>query len=508
MLPELTPAAERAVALAKQIAASAGRAETQPGDLLRSLLREEEGRAAALVSGAGCDLTSFRGAVCCEGTAKKTDDSQHILDRDSLAILNVAVDLAAEWTGMHTVGSDALLAALLRQDKTCRRFLEEFGLDMARLEALLPKPSPPLEIEESLFLGEPTERMDTARIIDASANRAREALRVIEDYCRFVLDDAFLSRETKHLRHGVAEALADVPVSLLLAARETQQDVGTRISSDSEQHRHSLQAVVEANFKRLQEALRSLEEHGKILNPRLGRSLEQVRYRSYTLERSVLLGAVARERLTDARLYVLLTGSLCGAALDWTIQEAAAGGATMYQLREKQLEDRALLERARNVRRWTRAVNAIFIMNDRPDIARLVEADGVHLGQEDMSVKEARRILGPDPLIGVSTHDLDQLRQAIKDGASYVGVGPTFQSPTKQFAEFAGLEFVRQAAAETSVPMFVIGGVKAETIGEAVGAGAKRVAVSQAVCGAADPRAAAATLIRALIPSRRPKGDP
>src|SRR5439155_26745326 len=130
------------------------------------------------------------------------------------------------------------------------------------------------------------------------------------------------------------------------------------------------------------------------------------RYRSYTLERAVLLGTDARQRLAGARLYVLLTRSRCAAALDWTIAEAAAGGATIFQLREKGRGDRELLELARDVRRWTRKAGALFIVNDRPDVARLVEADGVHLGQYDLPVKEARRIQGGEALIGASTHDL------------------------------------------------------------------------------------------------------
>jgi thiamine-phosphate pyrophosphorylase len=357
---------------------------------------------------------------------------------------------------------------------------------------------PPLELEEPLFLGEPTERIDLARILDAAANRAREALRVVEDFCRFALDDVFLSRETKQMRHDLVEVLANVPTSLLLAARETQRDVGTRISTTGEYERHSHLAVVQANLKRLQEALRSLEEHGKVIHPRIGSAMEQLRYRAYTLERTIFIGADARERLADARLYVLLTGALCHRSLDWTIQAAAAGGATIFQLREKEYDDRALLQRARNVRQWTRQANALFIVNDRPDIARLVEADGVHLGQDDMPVKEARRILGPDPLIGVTTHNIDQLRQAVRDGASYLGVGPTFCSATKEFEELAGLDFVRQAVAETSLPAFIIGGVNSQTIGEAVAAGARRVAVSQAVCRAEDVRAAAAALLGAF----------
>src|SRR5207248_5017898 len=129
-------------------------------------------------------------------------------------------------------------------------------------------------------------------------------------------------------------------------------------------------------------------------------------------------------RLEKARLYVLLTGATCTAALDWTIREAAGGGADMFQLREKTLSDRELLERARNVRQWTRETGTLFIINDRPDVARLVEADGVHLGQDDLSVKEARRVLGPGPLIGVSTHTPEQVRRAVLDGGSYLGVGP------------------------------------------------------------------------------------
>src|SRR5262249_12215488 len=162
--------------------------------------------------------------------------------------------------------------------------------------------------------------------------------------------------------------------------------------------------------------------------------------RSYTLERSIVMGHAARDRLASARLYLLLTGSACAASLDFVIAEAAAGGVDVVQLREKELSDRDLLHRARQVRRWTRQAGVLFIVNDRPDIARLAEADGVHLGQDDMPLREARRIVGPDAIIGVSTHSLDQLRQAIQDGASYAGIGPVFPSATKEFDEFPGLE--------------------------------------------------------------------
>src|SRR5205823_3474493 len=181
----------------------------------------------------------------------------------------------------------------------------------------------------------------------------------------------------------------------------------------------------------------------------------------------------------DARLYVLVTAARCALGLGRTIREAAEGGAQVIQLREKNLSDRALLARAREVRHLTRAAGVLFIMNDRPDIARLAEADGVHVGQDELSVRDVRRIVGPEALVGVSAHNLEQLQQAILDGASYVGVGPTFPSGTKEFAAFAGLDFVHQAAAETSLPAFVIGGITLQTIGQAVAAGARRVAVGQ-----------------------------
>jgi thiamine-phosphate pyrophosphorylase len=209
-------------------------------------------------------------------------------------------------------------------------------------------------------------------------------------------------------------------------------------------------------------------------------------------------GAAAREKLAHARLYVLLTAAQCPAALDWTIAEAAAGGVGVVQLREKELPDRDLLERARNVRQWTRRAGVLFVVNDRPEIARLSEADGVHLGQDDLPVKDARRVLGPDALIGVSTHTIEQVRQAVLDGADYIGVGPTFPSKTKAFTDFPGLGFVRAVAAETALPAFALGGIGPENVGQVVAAGGRRVAVSSSVASAADPQRVARMLRAAL----------
>jgi thiamine-phosphate pyrophosphorylase len=513
MLPEMTPAVERSLAAARIGAASVGSSEVQPVHLLRGLLEEDEGRAACLLRDAGLDPVAARESLAVlllqEGKAPAelersrssagASSSPCALSAATTAILESARELAQTLTLESIVASESLLLALLREEIALRETLLARGLSFDRLEtALLAQQIAPPDLEEALALPAATEQIDAHRVLDAAANRAREALRVVEDYCRFVLDDAFLSGELKRLRHDLTAVLAEIETEHLLSARETLRDVGTNLTTESEGTRLSLKDVALVNLKRLQEALRSLEEHGKLIDTDLGRSLESLRYRSYTLERVLVLGASARSKLADARLQVLLTRSTCAASLDWTIREAAAGGASIFQLREKERSDRELLELGCNVRRWTREVKALFIVNDRPDIARLVEADGVHLGQDDLPVKEARRIVGSDALIGVSTHTLEQLRQAILDGASYIGVGPTFASGTKPFAELAGLEFVRQATAETTLPSFVIGGVNDRTIGTAVSAGAKRVAVSQVVCQADDPRTAVADLLRAL----------
>jgi thiamine-phosphate pyrophosphorylase len=212
------------------------------------------------------------------------------------------------------------------------------------------------------------------------------------------------------------------------------------------------------------------------------------------------LGSDCRSRLASTRLCVLVSTGLCRAGLEDTVQAALAGGAQMIQLREKNVADRTLLARAQEIRRLTNQAGATFIVNDRPDVARLCGADGVHLGQDDLSVREARRILGSGSLIGVSTHNLAQLRQAILDGASYIGVGPIFPSSTKDFGQLAGLDYVRQALAETSLPAFAIGGITPANVAEVLAAGARRIAVSAAVCQADDPRQAAATFQNFLSP--------
>jgi thiamine-phosphate pyrophosphorylase len=496
-MKSLTPAVARALEVARLYAASGGAAEVLPEHVLHGLLEEEEGRATTVLTRAG-----LRWAEYLLGRVARAEEGPVLpLAGRTQETLRLARELAVDLTGESTLSSEPLLLALLRSDSALLVFLEQHGLSLAQLESSLEQQKPPIpSLDEPLELADSVETMDLARILDVGANRAREAMRIVEDYCRFVLDDAFLSGELKRLRHDFTAALEEFAPPGLLPARETLLDVGTTISTESERSRASLTDVVRVNLKRSQEALRSLEEFGKVAHPKLGEHLEQLRYRAYTLERAVLFVGDARQLLRQVRLYALLSGASCERSLSWTIEQAVLGGVTMIQLREKSLCDRDLFARAREVRRLTSRLGVLFIVNDRPDVARVVEADGVHLGQDDLPVKEARRVLGARAIIGVSTHNLEQVRRAVLDGASYLGVGPTFPSGTKSFEEFPGLAFVTSATAETALPAFVIGGVNLKTIEPAVRAGARRVAVSQAIAAADDPRATAAALL-AMLPA-------
>lgn len=487
---QTTPGVERAV--------RAARARGTPPALAHyvlALLDEDEGRPAVLLERAGLNVAETR--------AKLEPLTEWPAPAESALF-----DAARAWSLAHRHDpeflTDALLLAVLNADAQFRAACAAVGLDRASLERILIGAREEVhEIAEpdgaAFELPDATAETDAGRALDANFNRAREAARVLEDYCRFACDDRFLTEQVKALRHGLAAASQRVPARVLLSSRDTLHDVGTTATAGGEYERASPLHVATVNAKRLQEALRSLEEFGKVFGPELGRELEALRYRAYTLERAILTGSSARERLARARLYVLLTRAQCTGTLDWTIAEAARGGATIFQLREKNLPDRELLDLARRVRQLTRAAGALFVVNDRPDVARLCDADGVHVGQDDASVKDARRIVGPHSLVGVSTHTLDQVRAAVLDGADYIGIGPTFPSKTKAFDAFPGLAFVREACAETALPAFALGGISHDNVAQVVATGARRVAVSAAVCGAADPEQAA-RLLRAALP--------
>lgn len=330
-------------------------------------------------------------------------------------------------------------------------------------------------------MNRPSHELSLQRILDAEANRAGEGLRVVEDFVRFVLDDPFLTEQTKQLRHDWATTLASLNLSHRLLARDTELDVGTQLSTATERARTDAWDVAVANLQRVQQAFRSLEEYSKCWEHPACLELERLRYRSYTLEK--LLGTAVRSlnRLGEAQLYVLVDGAGSIEEFSERLRSLIDARVDVIQLRDKELPDRDLLARARQLVSLARPARILTIINDRPDIARLCEADGVHVGQDELLVRDVRSVLGADRLVGVSIHDVAQARRAVSDGADYLGVGPTFPSRTKRFEQFPGLELVADIAGGFALPAFAIGGLDPTNVRQVVRAGMTRVAVGSSL---------------------------
>lgn len=527
----LTPGAMRALDSAGSIAWLQGAASAEPLHLLWALSLDET-RASELLEQCGINAevlgSHFSGSVNPATSPLEPPPVPIPLSQPLSEVVSQARGLAIQLGADHGAGTEHLLSALAIVDGTIAEFFDRFGLNAPGLHEQLRQiagiPTTPIAPEFDLRWAEPavSDLTDTLRTLDAAANRAREGLRVVEDFVRFTLDDAHLSRRLKELRHELTEQLTDLDRLGLVAARDTLGDVGTRIKTPREQTRLLPTDIVSANCRRVEEALRTLEEFSKLLighavggstgeestnspqprprlaDPNLPTRIEHLRYRLYTIEKALLTTLASRERLSGCDLYLLVTESLCHHGSGPAIRQALAAGVRIVQLREKEMTDRNLLEATRRVRAWTREADALFIINDRPDLAVLADADGVHVGQDELSVREARRIVGPDRLVGVSTHTIEQARQAVLDGADYLGVGPCFATSTKSFEQLAGLDFVRQVAAEIALPWFAIGGISPTNLEAARAAGASRVAVSSAICSSPTPGRAAEELIDRL----------
>ncbi len=515
MFESFTPSAQRAMKRAERLARLRGADLIEPIDLLAALTGEEESRAAELLVEFGVDVARLwtelgpqssavpNGPVAAE---LEIDSSSGESLEDSLpasgALRLVLSDAAMQARGFdrkREVGTEHLLVGLLTSSVAAAELLRGAGLELETFRErwtqqanLDSAPLPRVEGIAPLDLAEPGGGVELGRILDASANRAREGLRVVEDYVRFVLDDPGLTRRLKDVRHRLTQAERGLGSHLLVDSRDTREDVGTHIMTPSEQIRENPRAVLAANFKRIAEAMRSLEEYSKLVDIWLAGRFEVLRYDIYTLEKLTMTAVAARRGLGSAKLMVLVGGLPTLGDLTWLVGEALAGGVDVIQYREKRVADRELLRRAREIRLLTSQARVPLIMNDRVDLSRLAGCDGVHLGQEDLSIRDARRILGPTSHIGISTHERSELDAAILAGAGYLGVGPVFPSPTKEFSdsELAGLAYVRHVARSTTLPWFAIGGINEQNLDQVLDAGATRIAVSAAVIHADSPRRA------------------
>src|SRR5437868_10966201 len=206
-----------------------------------------------------------------------------------------------------------------------------------------------------------------------------------------------------------------------------------------------------------------------------------------------------RLRLEQSRLYLVLEARPDGEDPSALLDAALRGGVDVVQLRDKDLPDDELVRASEPFRRACDAYGALFVLNDRPDLAEAARADGVHVGQDDMPVAEARALVGEDVLLGRSTHTPEQVEDAAVADVDYFAVGPVHATPTKPGRPAVGLELIRHAAsAPRAVPWFAIGGIDPSNVGAVVAAGATRIVVVRALTDADDPEATARALRGAL----------
>ncbi len=301
----------------------------------------------------------------------------------------------------------------------------------------------------------------TQRLCDANTNRAAEGLRVLEDIARFLLNNEELCARAKQIRHTVRSS---VPASVL-ADRDTGGDVGTSVSTITEQQRPNLLALIQANAKRLQEALRVLEEYAKLQGKdQVARQLEAQRYASYTLERD-LAACVPAHAFAQQKVYVLVDTSLTNDPLA-VARSSVEAGAGLIQLRAKNLSLRDYHALAVQVQDVVRGAGGLFIVNDHVEIAVALQADGVHVGQDDMPASVVRQVVGPLMAIGVSIHTVEQLREAQKGPIDYVGLGPMYATTTKPHEPQRGPQLLDAVRDTVRVPSYAIGGLTESRIAE------------------------------------------
>jgi thiamine-phosphate pyrophosphorylase len=337
------------------------------------------------------------------------------------------------------------------------------------------------------------------RIIDANLNRAREGLRVGEEISRFLLNDPALTSEFKKTRHSLRKILEKFPEQLknkLLEERDSLKDVGLLVKEEGKK-RGNFKEIIKANLRRTQEATRVLEEFSGLLNPQLGSKFEKVRFKVYSLEKEIISRTFSPP-FPGSGLYVILSGELLGERTYQEVtREVIGAGARVIQLREKEKPTRTFLKIARDLRKITREKKAVFIINDRVDIALSCEAEGVHLGQEDLPLEKARKLMGRNKIIGISTHNLKEALRAERGGADYIGVGPIFATPTKNYLP-RGLNLISRVKGKVKIPFVALGGIKENNIKEVKKAGAKCIALSSAILKAPNIKKATQKLINKI----------
>ncbi len=342
----------------------------------------------------------------------------------------------------------------------------------------------------------------TLRLIDANLNRIGEGLRFLEDLARLLLNDATLSQQLKTMRHELVTGDWSFNQQLL-QSRDSEGDVGINIETPEQKNQRELPIMAVANSRRVQEALRVLEELAKISGaiPELdSEKFKQARFSLYTIERTLLSKLLRKDKINRIHgLYVIIdTQALRGRSHLEVASQVIRGGARTIQLRDKLQSKKELLPIAQQLSKLCSEHNVLFIMNDYLDLALASDADGLHLGQDDLPVKVARKLLPIGKILGCSTTTVDQAITAEAEGADYIAAGSMYPTSSKETAKVVGLERLTQIRQAVITPLVAIGGITRDNAAEVLAAGADSVAVISAILQAESPEESAREIVAGL----------
>ncbi len=340
----------------------------------------------------------------------------------------------------------------------------------------------------------------TLRIVDANLNRIGESLRLLEDVARLLLNDATLTERLKAMRHELATKKLSIKKQFL-QARDAESDIGINIEVRQQTKERELPATIIANARRTQESLRVIEELSKIpgidLDPD---KFKKARFRLYDIERALMSKLLRKEKAERiSKLYAIIdTRFLKGRSHEDIAAQMLEGGARIIQLRDKTMSKKELLPVAQRLKSLCAENDALFIINDQLDIALAADADGLHLGQDDLPVKVARRLLPIDKIIGCSVTNVAQAVVAESDDADYIAVGAIYPTPSKEEIDVVGPEAVKAIKKEISLPLVAIGGITKDNAEAVLAAGADSIAIISAILQAESPKEATRQIIDKL----------
>jgi thiamine-phosphate pyrophosphorylase len=332
------------------------------------------------------------------------------------------------------------------------------------------------------------------RMMDANLNRATEGLRVAEDVVRFVLDDDKLTAKLKNIRHEVVKQ-AKVISCQLSVVRDVKGDVGSKRSTKSEGRRTNIVDVFMANIKRAEESVRVFEETSKLFDQKLAPKFKKIRFELYDIERTAALILKKKIKL-DSPLHIITDNTLGHSHME-IMREASKAGAKVFQYRDKLSVASCQLSVAMQMSKYAKAHGLTLIVNDNLNLAKKVDADGVHLGAESAKseVRKWKEWQKTGKIVGISASNMAEARRAQALGADYIGFGPVFKTPIKPLAKPTGIKYLTRVTKQVTIPVVAIGGVCAQTIGQVMASGAVSGAVIRYVSGADNIKKAVRTLL-------------